>query len=200
MSVRTPSTCHARLFAIVADGQAYLGGNGGGVGGNGGSSDGGDGSGGGPSGGARGGGGGGGGGPGGGGGGGAGGRRGGNKKKNKIGGRDYFRMSAPPMRYDDINTVYSFQGSQSWRVHVHGENFRGKRNLLYTACTRAIGELYISGLELDDHGEDLREKMELHPKSILWLDRIGVKDKFSEQRLEEARLAVAQAKERARNE
>ena len=107
-------------------------------------------------------------------------------------GRDLPRVCACVLcgRYSDIVTVYSAQGSQAKNVHVHAGRFKGKRNLLYTACTRAIEKLKISGIEMGDGGVDLRTKMELHPKSVLWqVDRVGV-DCFSSERVSAARLAV----------
>ena len=76
-------------------------------------------------------------------------------------------------RYDDIMTVYSAQGSQAENVHVHAKLFKGERNLLYTACTRAMKKLKISGIALDDDGIELTTKMELHPKSVLWQVDLG---------------------------
>ena len=71
-------------------------------------------------------------------------------------------------------TVYSAQGSQAENVHVHAKLFKGERNLLYTACTRAMKKLKISGIALDDDGIELTTKMELHPKSVLWQVDLGV--------------------------
>ena len=34
------------------------------------------------------------------------------------------------------------------------DRFKGKRNLVYTACTRAIRELAISGVPFDDEGDE----------------------------------------------
>ena len=59
-------------------------------------------------------------------------------------------------------------------VHMHVGKFKGRRNLLYTACSRAMEQLKISGIKMDDGGHDMREKMELHPKSVLWQVRLGV--------------------------
>ena len=99
-------------------------------------------------------------------------------------------------QHPDIITVYSGQGSQFDNVHVRAERFKGKRNLLYTACTRAIKKLKISGIDVSDGGLDLREKMELQPKSVLWQVRLGVSS-FSSDRVEAARLAVRKACQRA---
>ena len=92
-------------------------------------------------------------------------------------------------RYSDIVTVYSAQGSQAKNVHVHADRFKGQRNLLYTACTRPREQLKISGIAVDDGGLDLREKMELHPKSVLWQARLGV-GSFSDERVAAAQLEV----------
>ena len=94
-------------------------------------------------------------------------------------------------RYEDIATVYTAQGSQRDYVHVHAGRFKGARNLLYTACTRAKTALKISGISLCDEGLDLREKMELHPKSVLWQMKLGLGG-FSGERVQEAELRVAQ--------
>ena len=94
-------------------------------------------------------------------------------------------------RYEDIATVYTAQGSQRDYVHVHAGRFKGARNLLYTACTRAKRALKISGISLCDEGLDLREKMELHPKSVLWQVKLGL-GSFSAERVQEATLLVAQ--------
>jgi hypothetical protein len=93
-------------------------------------------------------------------------------------------------------TVYSAQGSQSKNIHVHAARFKGKRNLLYTACTRAIMKLKISGISITDGGADLMEKMELHPKSVLWHVRLGVGN-VSAERIQEAELEIAQQRQRA---
>lgn len=85
--------------------------------------------------------------------------------------RSLVKILAFPMRYADIVTVYSAQGSQFPRVHVHAEKFKGKRNLLYTAVTRAMEAVKITGIKDD---VDLRTKMELHPKSVLWQHEQGV--------------------------
>eukprot|EP00966_Prymnesium_polylepis_P293083 6769389-Prymnesium_polylepis.1 len=98
-------------------------------------------------------------------------------------------------RYSDTVTVYSAQGSQAKNVHVRAGRFKGARNLL-TACTRAIEKLKISGIAMDDGGCDLRVKIELHPKSILWQERLGVHD-FSELRVAAAKLEVRKKQERA---
>ena len=94
-------------------------------------------------------------------------------------------------RYEDIATVYTAQGSQRDYVHVHAGRFKGARNLLYTACTRAKTALKISGISLCDEGLDLREKMELHPKSVLWQVKLGLGG-FSAERVQEAELRVLQ--------
>ena len=65
--------------------------------------------------------------------------------------------------------------------------------ILYTACTRAIEKLKISGIEMDDGGIDLREKMELHPKSVLWQARLGAVC-FPAERVTAARLEVDKLK------
>ena len=98
------------------------------------------------------------------------------------------------MRYEDIKTVYSAQGSQFLNVHAHMGKFKGRRNLPYTAITRTIGKLKVSGMELNDGGCDVCEKCELHAKSVLYQAKIGVGG-FSEERIEQARLQVAQANE-----
>ena len=107
----------------------------------------------------------------------------------KLVGYGSVKLYGPPMRYPDIVTVYSGQGSRFEKVHVHARRFKGQRNLLYTACTRASKVLKISGIALDDDGDDLRDKMELHPKSVLWQADLGLGG-FSEQRLAAARLEV----------
>lgn len=90
-------------------------------------------------------------------------------------------------------TVYSAQGSQAKKVHVRARLFKGQRNLLYTACTRAIEKLKISGIEMTDGGLDLRNKMELHPKSVLWQARLGA-GSFSAARVAAAQLEVDKLK------
>ena len=89
--------------------------------------------------------------------------------------------------------MYSAQGSQARNVHVHAGRFKGARNLLYTACTRAIEKLKISGIAMNDGGKDLRVKMELHPKSILW--QVNV---FSAERVAAAKLEVHKKVQRSR--
>jgi hypothetical protein len=84
--------------------------------------------------------------------------------------RPLVKILAFPLRYADILTVYSAQGSQFPKVHVHAEKFKGKRNLLYTAVTRAMEAVKITGITND---VDLRTKMELHPKSVLWQHEHG---------------------------
>ena len=106
------------------------------------------------------------------------------------------RLVGPPWRYEDIRTVYSAQGSQYVNVHVRMGKFKGRRNLPYTAVTRAIKQLKVSGVELDDGGCDVREKCELHAKSVLYQAGLGV-GSFSAERIEQARLQVAQAGERS---
>ena len=104
-------------------------------------------------------------------------------------------LRGPPWRYADILTVYSGQGSQFKNVHVHLGRFKGRRNLVYTAVTRAMEKLKISGIALDDGGCDVRDKCELHPKSVLWQARLGA-GSFSAARLAQARLEVGQEEER----
>ena len=58
-------------------------------------------------------------------------------------------------------------------------------------------KLKISGLDLSDGGVDLLEKMELHPKSILWQERLGVKA-FSAERVAAARLEADKEEARVR--
>ena len=87
------------------------------------------------------------------------------------------------------------QGSQHDNVHLHVEKFKAKRNVLYTGATRARKKLKISGLRLDDGGVELRNKMELHPKSVLFQVSLG-KTCYSEERVREAKHLVAT--ERAR--
>ena len=91
-----------------------------------------------------------------------------------------------------------WQGSQSDNVHLHIQQFKGCRNLLYTGATRAKQLLKISGLKVNDDGDDLREKMKLHPKSVLWQMKLGVGN-FSAERVAEAQLEVEQARVRARD-
>ena len=99
------------------------------------------------------------------------------------------KLWGPPLRYWDIVTVYSGQGSRYPKAHVRARRFKGQRNLLYTACTRAAKVLKISGLILDDGGVDLENKMELHPKSVLWQAKQGVGG-YSAERIEAAKLEV----------
>ena len=107
------------------------------------------------------------------------------------------KLWGPPLRYWDIVTVYSGQGSRYPKAHVRAQRFKGQRNLLYTACTRASEELRISGLVLDDGGVDLENKMELHPKSVLWQAKQGVGG-YSAERIEAAKLEVRKLSSRAR--
>lgn len=65
----------------------------------------------------------------------------------------------------------------------------GEHSLPYTACTRAIERLAISGISLDDEGDSFREIMELHPKSVLWQARLGLGG-FSAARVAAAKLEV----------
>ena len=88
------------------------------------------------------------------------------------------------------------QGSQYKNVHVHMKRFKGKRNLPYTACTRAMEKLAISGVDLDDGGDSFSDLMQLHPKSVLWQVRLGIGG-FSAERVAAARLEVEQARLRA---
>lgn len=74
------------------------------------------------------------------------------------------------------------QGSQYRNVHLHCENFNTRRNLLYTGASRAMERLKISGISSE---MDLRAKMELHPKSVIWKARTG-------EDVSQARLAAAQ--------
>ena len=74
-------------------------------------------------------------------------------------------------------------------VHARMGKFKGQRNLPYTAVTRAMGKLKVSGVELNDGGCDVREKCELHPKSVLYQAELGVGG-FSAERIEQARLQV----------
>lgn len=67
-------------------------------------------------------------------------------------------------------------------VHLHCENFNTRRNLLYTGASRAMERLKISGISSE---MDLRAKMELHPKSVIWKARTG-------EDVSQARLAAAQ--------
>ena len=99
------------------------------------------------------------------------------------------KLWGPPLRYFDIVTVYSGQGSRYAKAHVRAQRFKGQRNLLYTACTRAAKVLKISGMALDDGGVDLENKMELHPKSVLWQAKQGVGG-YSPERIEAAKLEV----------
>ena len=99
-------------------------------------------------------------------------------------------------RYPDIITVYSSQGSQYDNVHVHTKRFKGKRNLLYRACSRAAKKLKISDLDVEDGGLELRDKMELHPKSVLWQVEVGAAS-FPEERVRAAQLEVLQKSVRA---
>jgi hypothetical protein len=115
-----------------------------------------------------------------------------------LGEHGHTKIWGPPYRYADIVTVYSAQGSQAKNVHVHARLFKGQRNLLYTACTRAIEKLKISGIEMDDGGLDLRTKMELHPKSVLWQVRLGA-GSFSAARVAAAHLEVDKLKLKRRS-
>mmetsp|Transcript_7641 Transcript_7641/g.17089 ORF Transcript_7641/g.17089 Transcript_7641/m.17089 type:complete len:84 (+) Transcript_7641:88-339(+) len=74
------------------------------------------------------------------------------------------------------------QGSQYKNVHLHCENFKTRRNLPYTGASRAMERLKISGISSE---LDLRQKMELHPKSIMWKVRTG--EPVAEARAEAAR-------------
>ena len=48
-------------------------------------------------------------------------------------------VGIPPWRYEDIVTVYSAQGSQYEKVHVHMDKFKARRNLPYTAVELTKG-------------------------------------------------------------
>ena len=116
----------------------------------------------------------------------------------EIDGHRTAKLWGTPGRYEDIVTVYSGQGSRYDKVHVRTRRFKGQRNLLYTACTRAITELKISGIAEDDGGDDLRTKMELHPKSVIWqAELLGDKSNFSAERLRAAHLEVQKQLTRA---
>ena len=98
-----------------------------------------------------------------------------------------MKIWALPLRYVDILTVYSAQGSQFDKVHVHASRFKPKRNLLYTAVTRAKKLVKISGI---GSKLELRKKMELHAKTVLWQhERCG--QAFSAERLAAARRDAA---------
>ena len=79
------------------------------------------------------------------------------------------------------------QGSQYPNVHLHCGRFRARRNLLYTGASRAMRRLKISGIESE---RDLRIKMELHPKSILWKAKMG--ESVPAWRIEEAQRMLPQ--------
>ncbi len=76
---------------------------------------------------------------------------------------------------------HALQGSQHENVRLNCIRFKPKRNLLYTGATRAKKRLLIRGIKNPD---DLRVKMELHPKSIVW--QLGLGDKFEHSRVEAA--------------
>ena len=98
-----------------------------------------------------------------------------------------MKIWALPLRYVDILTVYSAQGSQFEKVHVHASRFKPKRNLLYTAVTRAKKLVKISGI---GSKLELRKKIELHAKTVLWQhERCG--QAFSAERLAAARRDAA---------
>jgi hypothetical protein len=81
-----------------------------------------------------------------------------------------------------VRLMCSSQGSQYRNVHLHCGRFKTRRNLLYTGASRAMERLKISGISSEI---ELREKMELHPKSIMWKARTG--EHVSEVRAEAAR-------------
>ena len=83
------------------------------------------------------------------------------------------------------------QGSQYDNVHMHVGRYKGKCNLLYTGSTRAIQRFKISGLDLDDGGVDLLDKMTLHAKSIL-LEEALHPGTYAPERVEDAKVQVAQ--------
>ena len=102
-------------------------------------------------------------------------------------GDNHMKIWALPLRYVDILTVYSAQGSQFEKVHVHASRFKAKRNLLYTAVTRAKKAVKISGIATK---LELRKKIELHPKTVLWQhERCG--QGFPAERLAAARRDAA---------
>ena len=108
----------------------------------------------------------------------------------KIGGSS-VKIWALPLRYLDIVTVYSAQGSQYENVHVHVGRFKLKRNLLYTAVTRAMKSVRISGIKTK---LDLQKKMELSPMTVLWQAERGGQQ-FSAERLEAARRDAARMRQ-----
>ena len=69
------------------------------------------------------------------------------------------------------NSMEFRQGSRhlrraaSSRRSVHASHFKAKRNRLYTAVTRAKKVVKISGIGTK---LELRKKIELHPKTVLW--------------------------------
>lgn len=91
-----------------------------------------------------------------------------------------------PVAYDDIGTIYGDQGSENDNVHLHCGKLKPKRNLVYTGATRARKRLKISGLADE---QDVRLKMGLHPKSIVYQAELG--DSFAPGVVEAARDQVA---------
>mmetsp|Transcript_13166 Transcript_13166/g.38820 ORF Transcript_13166/g.38820 Transcript_13166/m.38820 type:complete len:500 (+) Transcript_13166:856-2355(+) len=91
-----------------------------------------------------------------------------------------------PVAYDDIGTIYGDQGSENDNVHLHCGKLKPKRNLVYTGATRARKRLKISGLADE---QDVRLKMGLHPKSIVYQAELG--DSFAPGVVEAARDEVA---------
>ena len=66
-----------------------------------------------------------------------------------------------------------------------------------TAWDAAPGRTTLWGHE-DDGGDDLRTKMELHPKSVIWqAELLGDKSNFSAERLRAAHLEVQKQLTRA---
>ena len=106
-----------------------------------------------------------------------------------VAGRGSVRIQGFPFGYDDITTFYSDQGSERKKVRMHCTRIKGKRNLMYTGATRATEELKIIGITSE---ADLRAKMELDPKSIVWEAEVE-QDLFSMERVAEAREAVRRA-------
>ena len=80
-------------------------------------------------------------------------------------------------------------------MHVHCKQVKGKRNLLYTGATRAVEQLKLSGFADE---KSVREKMELHPKSIVQQAMLG-SDEFSAERVEAAREEVERSSVGARH-
>jgi hypothetical protein len=92
-----------------------------------------------------------------------------------------------PMRYEDILTVYSDQGSQHDNVCMHVGRFKPSRNNFYTGAMRAKKKLAIRGVKA---AKDVRQMCELHPQSVLLEHQLM--GTFSEERVQQARRDAEQ--------